>query len=339
MRVVFSDRAYAGILAETAEKIETETGGLFLGHYSDGVFYVVEAIDPGPKSVFEVAYFEYDCDYTQHLINKIANLYNEKLDLVGLWHRHPGSFDQFSGTDDGTNAKYAAMREAGAISALVNVDPDFRLTMYHVMPPHHYQRIPFEVGDSLLLEQLLKLKPTSAYLEMMKPPTRRREDAAERYRAYTRRLSLLSFFDFIHPQLTHEQIRPLGIDMLAHDEESRSKVIEHIIDDIGFLSDELNLEITVYQDEVWLYVVQETIDGVFEVRFSYVDAEDRIVMSLGEEDYDYEAGMLKAYGERELHNRQADARRAAAPVREVEQQSVDTIGAVLRVILGKKEHR
>ncbi len=30
MRVVFSNRAYASVLAETTEKIKTETGGLFL---------------------------------------------------------------------------------------------------------------------------------------------------------------------------------------------------------------------------------------------------------------------------------------------------------------------
>ena len=120
MRVVFSNRAYASVLAETTEKIKTETGGLFLGTVQDDTWYIIEAIDPGPKSIFEVAYFEYDQKYTQHLINKIANLYDKKLTLIGLWHRHPGSFDQFSSTDDGTNAKYASMREEGAISALVN---------------------------------------------------------------------------------------------------------------------------------------------------------------------------------------------------------------------------
>ena len=84
MRVVFSNRAYTSILAETTEKIKTETGGLFLGKCIDDVWYVVEAIDPGPKSIFEVAYFEYDQKYTEHLINKIANLYDEKLELIGL---------------------------------------------------------------------------------------------------------------------------------------------------------------------------------------------------------------------------------------------------------------
>ena len=109
MKVVFSDRAYAAVLAETTEKIKTETGGLFLGVVERDTWYIVETIDPGPKSIFEVAYFEYDQQYTQHLINKVANLYDEKLNLIGLWHRHPGSFDVFSGTDDGTNTKYAKM--------------------------------------------------------------------------------------------------------------------------------------------------------------------------------------------------------------------------------------
>lgn len=70
MKVVFSDRAFAAVMAETTEKIKTETGGLFLGSFEDGVWYVIEAIDPGPKSIFEVAYFEYDQQYTQHLISR-----------------------------------------------------------------------------------------------------------------------------------------------------------------------------------------------------------------------------------------------------------------------------
>ena len=156
MRVVFSDRAYAAVLAETTEKIKTETGGLLLGKLQDDEWYVIEAIDPGPKSVFQVAYFEYDQQYTQHLINKIANLYDVPLSLIGLWHRHPGSLDQFSSTDDGTNSKYANMRPEGAISGLVNIDPVFRLTMYHVLSPCKYSTISYVVGDDLIPGELLK---------------------------------------------------------------------------------------------------------------------------------------------------------------------------------------
>ena len=41
MKVVFSDRAFASVMAETTEKIETETGGLFLGTVDNGVWYVI----------------------------------------------------------------------------------------------------------------------------------------------------------------------------------------------------------------------------------------------------------------------------------------------------------
>ena len=35
MKAVFSNRAYTAVLAETTEKIKTETGGLFLGTIKD----------------------------------------------------------------------------------------------------------------------------------------------------------------------------------------------------------------------------------------------------------------------------------------------------------------
>ena len=147
MKAIISERAMTSLLVETYEKRDTETGGLFLGRYVDGIIYVVESIDPGPNSVFEFAYFEYDVDYVNHLINKISRLYAPQLDLVGLWHRHPGSFDSFSGVDDGTNKKYAALNDFGAISGLVNIDPDFRLTLYSVELPLNYEKIKYEVGE------------------------------------------------------------------------------------------------------------------------------------------------------------------------------------------------
>ena len=72
-------------------------------------WYILETIDPGPRSVFRRDYFEYDQPYTRHLINKRARLYSHPLTLVGLWHRHPGSFDIFSSTDDGSSASYCLL--------------------------------------------------------------------------------------------------------------------------------------------------------------------------------------------------------------------------------------
>ncbi len=167
MEVVFSKRAMTSLLVETREKITTETGGVFLGRYESGVWYVVEAIDPGPKSVFEPAYFEYDRDYIDHLINKISRLYREQLDLIGLWHRHPGSMDVFSRTDDGTNTKYANLSEFGAISGLVNIDPEFRLTLYHVRLPLAYEKIKYTVDDERIPESIRELKDPADYAKQL----------------------------------------------------------------------------------------------------------------------------------------------------------------------------
>lgn len=147
-KVIFSARAYAALVSEILDEVRTETGGVLLGYWDNGVWQVVESVDPGPSSRFEVAYFEYDQDYVNHLINKISRIYDKQLDLIGLWHRHPGSFDRFSATDDETNLKYASLSKHGAISALVNIDPHFRLTVYQVTAqPLRYEKIPYEVLD------------------------------------------------------------------------------------------------------------------------------------------------------------------------------------------------
>ncbi len=166
-RVVFSERAIIALLAETQEHLETETGGVFLGYRRDNIWYVVETIDPGPNSIFQPAYFEYDDVYLNHLMNKIARLYKKPLDIVGLWHRHPGSFDQFSNTDDGTNLKYAKRNKEGSISALVNIDPNFRLTIYHVTEPLNYRKVDYTVGDCYFLPAYLNYASRDRYLNLI----------------------------------------------------------------------------------------------------------------------------------------------------------------------------
>jgi integrative and conjugative element protein (TIGR02256 family) len=94
-QVVFSDRAFTAIMSETFYRMKTETGGVFLGQKRDDTWYIIEAIDPGPRSIFRAAYFEYDQNYINHLTSRIKQLYHEPLELIGLWHRHPGSMDVF----------------------------------------------------------------------------------------------------------------------------------------------------------------------------------------------------------------------------------------------------
>lgn len=169
-KVLFSERAIIALLSETQEHIKTETGGVFLGHRCGNVWYIVETIDPGINCIFQSAYFEYDDVYLNHLMNKIDRLYKKPLEIIGLWHRHPGSFDQFSGTDDGTNIKYAQQHPDGAISALVNIDPNFRITMYHVMYPLAYRKVEYTVDDKYFPPEFLAYAARKKYLDQINHP-------------------------------------------------------------------------------------------------------------------------------------------------------------------------
>lgn len=165
--IVFSNKAYNAIIRESFDKDPVETGGILLGHVlNNGVWIVMEVLPPGIDCIFERAYFEYDDAFVNYLAQSVANQYKTPLELLGLWHRHPGRMDFFSSTDDQTNATFASQTRAGVISGLVNIDPSFRLTMYHLDNPRmmgnghrlQYDRVEIEVGDDIIPEEYFELR-------------------------------------------------------------------------------------------------------------------------------------------------------------------------------------
>lgn len=281
MKVVFSDRAFAAIMAETTEKIKTETGGLFLGSFEDGIWYVIEAIDPGPKSIFEVAYFEYDQQYTQHLINKIANLYDKRLTLIGLWHRHPGSFDQFSSTDDGTNSKYARMRKEGAISALVNIDPEFRLTMYHVDQPCRYSVIEYDVGNHLIPDEMLRYKSPEKFANLMAGII------SDEYKDFHPSVSLNGFLKTVLPYMKHIKINEVFTEVKDRNI-ATERILDELVEDSAFLADDHGIEYSISQVDQFICLSQDAIDVSVKLYFRYIAENDIVVFSYNNECYLYE---------------------------------------------------
>lgn len=161
--VVFSQRAFNSIVTETIHKNPVETGGIFIGYVLDnGVRIVVENIPPGQNSQHKWGYFEYDEVFVNYLSNVVARQYVGNLQVLGLWHRHPGSLDTFSSTDDGTNLLFAQGQTYGSISALVNCDSKMRITMYHVSQQGKYTHIDWFVDDGdLIPKEYLQLWYTS----------------------------------------------------------------------------------------------------------------------------------------------------------------------------------
>ena len=168
--VIISDKAYNAMIRESFARHPVETGGILLGYIlNNGLWVVMEMIPPGMNGVYETAYFEYDQNFVNYLGTSVANQYKEPLQLLGLWHRHPGSMDYFSSTDDGTNSEFASKNPYGVISGLVNIDPAFRLTMYHLdhndgVRPRNiaYTTVDVEVGDDLIPEKFFRLRYVDA---------------------------------------------------------------------------------------------------------------------------------------------------------------------------------
>lgn len=315
--VVFSDRAFISILVETQEKIKTETGGVFLGYRKGDIWYVIESIDPGPNSVFRTTYFEYDQAYINHLINKVSRLYATQLDLIGLWHRHPGSFDSFSVTDDGTNTKYAELNEQGAISALVNIDPQFRLTMYSVTLPLKYEKIKYIVGDSYIPKDLLEKKDRTMLQQQMAVPVQqsaesnankfkmlatqmaKKQDEQQKLNPMPTELTEFSFHEAIYrflQQRTFANVKNHEIRLPRQvEDDAVMMILEKLDNDLKFLS-QLGVECEMAINPAGALVLKESKPPAeshsrFELAFGYRDKD--ILFSFNECCYKYYPGLFK----------------------------------------------
>jgi proteasome lid subunit RPN8/RPN11 len=191
-RIVLSRQAYLSIVSEVSVFSGRETGGIFLGTIEDNTWYIIESIDPGyHETIREQAYFVYDVDYINHLANIRYRLYNRELILLGLWHRHPGSMDVFSGADRETNKKFVENCTNGSISALINIDPLFRISMYYISPDLHYTKIKnIEHGNNYIPGELLELKDPKVFLDKINNVDKKNNDAPSKFQK-----KLLSVFE------------------------------------------------------------------------------------------------------------------------------------------------
>lgn len=298
MQVVFSNRAFTALLAETLCKIQTETGGVFLGKYQDETWYIVESIDPGPNSIFQIDYFEYDQPYIQHLINKKRLLYSEQLDLLGLWHRHPGTFDRFSRTDDGTNAIFAARKDYGAISFLVNLEPEFRITLYHVAQPCRYSRIEkYKVGDEYIPEKLLSYKDKSILLSKLNGKSCEAKDKTERTLNV---LPLSDVMNIVLPRLRQNYCYENRLDILGmlNKEDFSEKIANSIAGDVLYLSERFHIPFYPIV-ELNKIILQQQNECDEELIFCYAVREKAILLKYRKETFFYKTELLKSIIEEE----------------------------------------
>lgn len=155
VHAILSNRAYAAILSEVLRNGRNETGGVLIGNIYKRVWYIVDSIDPGLNTVNEQAYFTWETNYVNHLASYNGCLYKYPLTILGFWHRHPGSMDYFSSTDERTIRLHLKDFPHGLLSMLINIDPELRMTFYYcfrdeIMP------IRCDHGDEYFPRELLE---------------------------------------------------------------------------------------------------------------------------------------------------------------------------------------
>ena len=155
IHVVMSNRAYSSVISEVMKNDMNETGGIFLGVIYNRVWYVLDAIDPGITTTNYRDFFQWDADYVNHLADRLRTIYRYPVTILGFWHRHPGSMDFFSGTDENTIRSNLENCQYGLLSMLVNIDPLLRMTYYYCYD-ETITRVNYDHGDEYFPVELLE---------------------------------------------------------------------------------------------------------------------------------------------------------------------------------------
>ncbi len=150
LHVVLSSRAYAGILSQALRDVREETGGVFLGRVHNRIWYVMEAVTLPFSEASAV--FSWEPEEVRLIAEFCRGLYQEPLEVLGFWHRHPPRMDYFSPEDE--QVLQSGQWPHGQLAMLVNADPDLRLSFYccngmELMPAE------YDHGDEYFLEELL----------------------------------------------------------------------------------------------------------------------------------------------------------------------------------------
>ncbi len=136
--IIFSERAFKCLKYELLSFPSKETGGIFLGIHKDSIWSILETVFPGPNAQHKSASFQCDYEYINYQVNKLANIYDQELRILGLWHSHITS-SPFSMQDIETNCSFATLNDFGAISMLIDSEKkDY--TLYIITQSGEYNK-------------------------------------------------------------------------------------------------------------------------------------------------------------------------------------------------------
>ena len=195
------------------------------------------------------------------------------------------------------------MRDEGTVSMLVNLEPEFRFTIYHVAQPCTYTKIDeYEVGDSLFPKGLLEYEN----INLLKAKLNGREEieSLEQNKEDNSEENLSEILKIILPILRKQYRYEKKFDFwgLIKNQSNNKGIAEIVAEDILFFTDKYQMKFysTLLSDK--LIIAQGSGNEKEELIFSYNEREELYLLKYGKETFYYTEGLLKRLLEEELRN-------------------------------------
>ncbi|TDH18512.1 hypothetical protein EXU57_23225 [Segetibacter sp. 3557_3] len=151
-RIVLADRACNSMISEVVDRGSQETGGILLGTVVGSIWYVLEAVDPGPWPMLSPK----NLKYVNHLTKVLSRQYRIELKVLGRWRRDLENEDTLSSTKQVMNSVFSLSPAAPEVLALINIGPASRLTVYHLSDSQDISKVNYDVANDLVPENLFE---------------------------------------------------------------------------------------------------------------------------------------------------------------------------------------
>ena len=155
------------------------------------------------------------------------------------------------------------MRKEGAISALVNIDPEFRLTMYHVSQPCKYTTIEYNVGNHLIPDELLQYKSPERFEKLMTGIIN------DEYKTCRPSISFHGFLKVVLPYMKRVKLNEF-LHEVGDSDIATNRILDELVEDTEFLANEQGIEYSISQGEQFICLSQDAIDVPVKLYFRYI---------------------------------------------------------------------
>lgn len=148
--VRISDRALAAMASGIEKFPDSENGGIILGIRKDDKFDIVEAIEAGEKAIHETGKLTCDMKSTVYIAAMLSGLYEEELEVIGIWHKHNHNYNPpFSTEDEMFHKEMCERFQKDIISILFqkNQYDEYSMKVFRYGVDHQLVEEEFEIKD------------------------------------------------------------------------------------------------------------------------------------------------------------------------------------------------